>query len=96
MRWLTAIPVYNEAKTLQAVLREVRRFSPHILVVNDGSTDGTAELLAREPGIDIITHPTNRGYGAALGRGARTWASWSAPSAGCSTSGGWTSTPRAC
>jgi dolichol-phosphate mannosyltransferase len=66
MRWLTAIPVYNEAKHLQTVLREVRRFSPDILVVNDGSTDGTAELLAREPGLRIITHPENRGYGAAL------------------------------
>jgi dolichol-phosphate mannosyltransferase len=66
MRWLTAIPVYNEAKHLQTVLREVRRFSPDILVVNDGSTDGTAELLAPEPGLRIITHPQNRGYGAAL------------------------------
>jgi dolichol-phosphate mannosyltransferase len=66
MRWLTAIPVYNEAKHLQAVLREVRRYSPDILVVNDGSTDGTSELLAREPGLRLITHPRNRGYGAAL------------------------------
>src|SRR5262249_28853568 len=66
MRWLTAIPVYNEAKHLQAVLREVRRFSPDILVVNDGSTDGTAELLAQESGLTVITHPCTRGYGAAL------------------------------
>jgi glycosyltransferase involved in cell wall biosynthesis len=66
MRWLTAIPVYNEAKHLQAVLREVRRYSPEILVVNDGSTDGTAELLAGESGIQLITHAHNRGYGAAL------------------------------
>jgi dolichol-phosphate mannosyltransferase len=66
MRWLTAIPVYNEAKTLQSVLREVRRTSPEILVVNDGSTDGTADLLARESGLHVITHPQNRGYGAAL------------------------------
>jgi glycosyltransferase involved in cell wall biosynthesis len=66
MRWLTAIPVYNEAKHLQEVLREVRRYSPEILVVNDGSTDGTGDLLAAEPGIRLITHPQNRGYGAAL------------------------------
>src|SRR3954452_14236396 len=66
MRWLTAIPVYNEANTLHAVLREVRRFSPEILVVNDGSTDGTGDLLAREPGVYLVTHPTNCGYGAAL------------------------------
>ena len=66
MRWLTAIPVYNEAKHLQTVLREVRRTSPDILVVNDGSTDGTTELLAREKDLQVITHPHNRGYGAAL------------------------------
>ena len=66
MRWLTAIPVYNEAKHVRRVLDEVRRFSPEILVVNDGSSDGTAELLAAEPGLRIVTHPANRGYGAAL------------------------------
>lgn len=66
MRWLTAIPVYNEAKHLPAVLREVRRFSPEILVVNDGSTDGTTDLLGREIGLKVICHSHNRGYGAAL------------------------------
>ena len=66
MRWLTAIPIYNEANYVRAVLREVRRTSPEILVVNDGSTDGTGDLLAREPGLRVVTHPKNRGYGAAL------------------------------
>jgi len=50
MRWLTAIPVYNEERNLEGVLREVQRYSPEILVVNDGSTDRTAELLARVAG----------------------------------------------
>ena len=66
MRWLTAIPVYNEAPSVRRVLAEVRRYSPEILVVNDGSTDGTTELLAREQGLEIVTHARNRGYGAAL------------------------------
>lgn len=66
MRWLTAIPVYNEAKYLPHVLSEVRRYSPELLVVNDGSTDATGELLAREQGLAVLTHPQNRGYGAAL------------------------------
>lgn len=66
MRWLTAIPVYNEAKHLAGVLQEVRRTSPEVLVVNDGSTDGTAELLTRERDLAIVTHAKNRGYGAAL------------------------------
>jgi glycosyltransferase involved in cell wall biosynthesis len=66
MNFLTAIPVYNEERYLADVLREVRRYSPHILVINDGSADRTAELLAKEEGITVITHPQNRGYGAAL------------------------------
>jgi dolichol-phosphate mannosyltransferase len=66
MKVVTAIPVYNEEKHLETVLNEVRRYSPEIVVVNDGSTDRTAELLAREENLSVITHPTNRGYGAAL------------------------------
>jgi dolichol-phosphate mannosyltransferase len=66
MRLLTAIPVYNEERHLLGVLREVRRYSPDVLVVNDGSTDRTAKLLAQQPDIRVIAHPQNRGYGAAL------------------------------
>lgn len=66
MRVLTAIPVYNEARHVRSVLAEVRRYSPDILVVNDGSTDGTAELLDRESGILRVDHAANGGYGAAL------------------------------
>lgn len=66
MRVLTAIPVYNEERHVERVLAEVRRYADHLLVVNDGSTDGTGRLLAAEKGIDVISHPRNRGYGAAL------------------------------
>jgi dolichol-phosphate mannosyltransferase len=66
MRTLTAVPVYNEERHLEEVLREVRRYCPDILVVDDGSTDRTPELLARQAGLRVITHPHNRGYGAAL------------------------------
>ncbi|HET6572726.1 MAG TPA: glycosyltransferase family 2 protein [Fimbriiglobus sp.] len=65
-RWLTAIPVYNEAKHVRAVLAEARRYSPRILVVDDGSTDETAKLLDAEPGLFRVTHPANCGYGAAI------------------------------
>jgi len=66
MHVLTAVPVYNEARYVESVLREVRRHSPRILVVNDGSSDGTADILARQAELEVITHPVNRGYGAAL------------------------------
>jgi dolichol-phosphate mannosyltransferase len=66
MRVLTAIPVYNEERHVERVLEEVRRYAGDILVVNDGSTDRTGELLARQEGIRVVSHPRNRGYGAAL------------------------------
>lgn len=65
-RLLTAIPIYNEAKHLERVLAEVRRYCGNILVVNDGSTDKTPALLAEQKDLHIITHPRNRGYGAAI------------------------------
>jgi glycosyltransferase involved in cell wall biosynthesis len=65
-RFLTALPVYNEAATLNAVLDEVARFSADVLVVDDGSQDGTADLLAARQDIRLETHPRNLGYGAAL------------------------------
>lgn len=65
-RWLTALPVYNEVRHVNRVLDEVGRYSPEILVVDDGSTDGTAAVLAARGDVHIVTHPENRGYGAAL------------------------------
>ena len=64
--WLTALPVYNEERHVDRVLAEVRRYSDNILVIDDGSTDGTPELLAKHKEIQVVTHVVNRGYGAAL------------------------------
>lgn len=66
MRYLVAIPVFNEERTLGAVLRQVRQYAGDILVVDDGSTDRTPDLLAVEPGIFRIRHIDNRGYGQSL------------------------------
>jgi dolichol-phosphate mannosyltransferase len=65
-RWITALPVYNEVRYVDDVLDTVTRFSPDVLVVDDGSTDGTRELLSARSDISVLTHPQNRGYGAAL------------------------------
>ena len=66
MKLLTAIPVYNEERHLESVLREVKRYAPRILVVNDGSTDRTGELIAKDAELSVVTHEKNCGYGAAL------------------------------
>src|SRR4051794_6831345 len=66
MRVLTAIPVYNEQAHLEPVLNEVLRFAGDVLVVDDGSTDETPELLRKFPGVQVIRHSRNLGYGAGL------------------------------
>lgn len=65
-KFLTALPVYDEVKHVNDVLDQVRGYSDHVLVVDDGSTDGTGELLARRSDVPVVTHGENRGYGAAL------------------------------
>ncbi len=61
------IPVFNEALTIQSVLAKVRVFHDGpIVVVDDGSTDGTTSLLAHEARIDLVCHEQNQGYGRTL------------------------------
>jgi glycosyltransferase involved in cell wall biosynthesis len=73
MRPVIIMPLYNEEDTLAQVLAEVRRYTDaQILVVNDGSTDGSAEILSTcGRGIEVITHPQNEGYGQSLIDGFR-------------------------
>ncbi len=66
------IPVYNEEQSIKEVISSVKIACPHdeIIVVDDGSTDGTPGLL-KTMGIRCIRHPYNKGYGAALKTGVR-------------------------
>jgi len=66
VRLLIAIPVFNERKYVEHVLAKVQQFGDQILLVDDGSTDGTAEYLASRSDIHLIRHPVNRGYGQSL------------------------------
>ena len=66
MKWLVAIPIFNEERYLPGVLDAVRRYTRDILVIDDGSTDATPALLQLQPGVRTITHRENRGYGQSL------------------------------
>jgi glycosyltransferase involved in cell wall biosynthesis len=69
---LVFIPAWNEEASLPAVLDEVRRELPgvDVLVVDDGSTDSTAEL-ARDRGAEVLSFGENRGLKAAIAAGYR-------------------------
>ena len=66
MRLLIAIPVFNERKYVEKVLGKVKHFATDILCIDDGSTDGTGDLLARRDDIQLIRHAVNRGYGQSI------------------------------
>ncbi|HJT81019.1 MAG TPA: glycosyltransferase family 2 protein [Chthoniobacterales bacterium] len=67
------IPAFNESKHLPDVVRRTRQELNHVVVVDDGSTDGTA-AVAREAGSEVIVHPENRGKGESIKTGLRYWA----------------------
>jgi len=72
-RLTVVIPAYNEAEGISATLSGLREALPEaeILVVDDGSADGTREAALAVEGVRVVAHPVNRGYGGALKTGMR-------------------------
>ncbi len=62
------IPAYNEGAVIRAVLARVRPLYPNVIVVDDASSDDTAEQAGRE-GVIVLRHHINRGQGASLKTG---------------------------
>lgn len=65
------IPTYNNEKTLKRVIDGVLEYTQEVIVVNDGSTDSTAEILASYPQLQVIHLPENKGKGNGLKTGFR-------------------------
>ena len=77
MQLSVIIPIYNEARTIEALVRSVLavnvNLAKELVLVDDGSTDGTRAILKRmqieHPELKIILHEVNQGKGAALQAG---------------------------
>ena len=65
--WLV-VPLYNEARVIGDVVRTARAVFPHVVCVDDGSTDDSAAQAAAA-GAVVVRHPVNLGQGAALQTG---------------------------
>ena len=75
------IPALNEEDGIAAIMQRVLAVAPplqtvgvarlELIVVDDGSSDGTAGIVSSTPGATLVQHPVNKGYGAALKTGFR-------------------------
>ncbi|NIN65094.1 MAG: glycosyltransferase [Anaerolineae bacterium] len=71
------IPAYNEEQGIESILVQLEAVTNRqdveyeIIVVDDGSTDRTADLVRQHQGVRLVRHHTNRGYGAAIKTGIR-------------------------
>lgn len=66
MKLLIAVPTYNEARNIGAVIDDIKAYAQDILIVDDGSSDRTPEVLAGRDDVRVLRHDPNQGYGRSL------------------------------
>lgn len=71
IRICVLVPTYNNAATLARVLNEILQYTQDLIVVNDGATDQTEQILKSFKDVQVITYQPNRGKGHALKTGFR-------------------------
>lgn len=69
LRTCVLIPTYNNSKTLENVIKRTLEYCDDVIVVNDGATDSTPQILKRYNQLSVIVHPQNKGKGMALRNG---------------------------
>jgi len=71
MKYCVIIPTYNNEKTLEAVISGVLIVTRDIIIINDGSTDGTPDILKKFNSLRVISYSPNKGKGYAIRQGFR-------------------------
>ena len=66
LRAIVIVPTYNNRGTIADVISDLKEYSSDIMIVNDGSTDDTLDILNNIEGIQIQSYPVNKGKGYAL------------------------------
>ena len=63
------VPTYNNAQSLDSFLTDLKLYTNRIIIINDGSTDASAEILEKHPDFHLKVHHENKGKGIALKTG---------------------------
>ena len=76
LRCAVVMPTYNNAGTIAKVISDVKEYAADLIVVNDGSTDDTKDILSSISDIKVVDYPNNKGKGYALKLGLKKAYEW--------------------